>query len=97
MKWQRIGFATLFSLLTTLNFGNFKVILNSQSKSLNGVALAQTPEARKAEADRLLQQGTQQFNTSQFEAALHNWQQALIIYREIKDRQSEGMAWATIQ
>ncbi|HEY9295782.1 MAG TPA: tetratricopeptide repeat protein, partial [Phormidium sp.] len=92
MKLQKIGLTALFTLLTTLSFGDFQVISNLQSKTLNGVALAQTSEARKAEADRLFQQGIQQFNTSQFEAALQIWQQALIIYREIKDRQSEGMA-----
>ncbi|BAY24046.1 TPR repeat-containing protein [Calothrix sp. NIES-2100] len=54
--------------------------------------LAQTPQARKAEADRLFNQGSQQFDTSQFEAALRSWQQALIIYREIKNRQGEGAA-----
>jgi CHAT domain-containing protein/Flp pilus assembly protein TadD len=54
--------------------------------------LAQTPQARKAEADRLFNQGKQQYKTSQFEAALQSWQQALIIYREIKDRQGEGVA-----
>ncbi|GAX40949.1 TPR repeat-containing protein [Tolypothrix sp. NIES-4075] len=54
--------------------------------------LAQTTDARKVEADRLFQQGIQQFQISQFEAALKSWQQALIIYREIKDRQSEGKA-----
>ncbi|WP_427158656.1 tetratricopeptide repeat protein [Aliinostoc sp. HNIBRCY26] len=54
--------------------------------------LAQTPADRKAEADRLLQQGIQQFQTSQFTAALQSWQQALIIYREIKDRKGEGYA-----
>jgi CHAT domain-containing protein len=53
-------------------------------------ALAQTPDARKAEADRLLQQGREQFQTSQFEAALQSWQQALSLYREIKDRLGEG-------
>jgi CHAT domain-containing protein len=54
--------------------------------------LAQTTDARKAEADRLFQQGRQQKRTSQFEAALKSFQQALIIYREIKDRQGEGWA-----
>ena len=47
---------------------------------------------RKAEADRFFNQGIQQFQTSQFEAGLNSWQQALQIYREIKDRQSEGKA-----
>ncbi|ACC84981.1 CHAT domain-containing protein [Nostoc punctiforme] len=52
--------------------------------------LAQTPAERKVEADRLSQQGLEQFKISQFEAALQSWQQALIIYREIKDRKGEG-------
>jgi CHAT domain-containing protein/Flp pilus assembly protein TadD len=54
--------------------------------------LAQTPDARKAEADRLIQQGNQQLETSQFEAALQSFRQALTIYREIKNRQGEGWA-----
>ncbi|MDF5718988.1 MAG: CHAT domain-containing protein [Rhizonema sp. PD37] len=54
--------------------------------------VAQTPDARKAEADRLLQQGNEQFQTSQFEAALKFWSQALIIYREIKNRQGESQS-----
>ena len=57
--------------------------VGSQGREL----LAQGIDSRKAEADRLLQQGIKQHKTSQFEAALQSWQQALIIYREIKDRQ----------
>jgi CHAT domain-containing protein len=52
-------------------------------------AQAQTTQDRKAEADRLINQGTQQYNISQFEAALQSYQQALNIYREIKFRQGE--------
>jgi tetratricopeptide (TPR) repeat protein len=55
-------------------------------------ATAQTTQERKAEADRLLQQGREQYQISQFEAALQSWQQALQIYREIKDRKGEGAA-----
>ncbi len=55
-------------------------------------AQAQTTQDRKAEADRLLNQGNQQYNISQFEAALQSYQQALSIYREIKFRQGEGWA-----
>ena len=57
-------------------------------------ALAQTPEisSKKKEADRLLNQGTELFQGSQFEEALKSWQQALKLYREIKDRQGEGNA-----
>ena len=53
---------------------------------------AQTTQDRKAEADRLLQKGIQQYQISQFEAALQSWQQALTIYREIKDRFGEGQS-----
>ncbi|MBD1837226.1 tetratricopeptide repeat protein [Coleofasciculus sp. FACHB-501] len=59
-------------------------------------ALAQTPDARKAEADRLYQQGIEQFQTSQFEAALQSWQQALNLYREIKYRLGEGDALGNV-
>ncbi|MEH2263289.1 MAG: CHAT domain-containing tetratricopeptide repeat protein [Nostoc sp.] len=51
--------------------------------------LAQTPAERKAEADRLLQQGREQYQTNQSEAALKSWQQALIIYQKIRDYKSE--------
>jgi len=53
---------------------------------------AQTNSDRKAEADRLFNQGIQQYQTSQIEAALQSWEQALIIYRAIKDRQGEGQS-----
>ena len=47
---------------------------------------------RQAEADRLLEQGYQQFNISQFREALQFWEQALTIYREIGDRQGEAIS-----
>jgi len=82
-KFSLIVFSTL--LLTSLQ----SVWLNPMTFGESAV-VAQTPDARKAEADRLLQQGREQAQTSQFEAALKSWEQALIIYREIKDRQGEG-------
>ena len=59
--------------------------------------MAQTIQDRKAEGDRLFNQGNQQFQISQFqisqfEAAVQSYQQALAIYREIKDRRGEGAA-----
>jgi CHAT domain-containing protein len=45
---------------------------------------------QKQEADRLFQQGIQQFQVSQFREALQSWEQALQIYREIGDRQGEA-------
>jgi CHAT domain-containing protein/lipopolysaccharide biosynthesis regulator YciM len=57
-------------------------------------AIAQTTDAREAEADRLFQQGSQQYQTGQFPAALNSWQQALQIYRALKNRQLQGKALA---
>ncbi|PZU96397.1 MAG: hypothetical protein DCE90_10110 [Pseudanabaena sp.] len=53
-------------------------------------AQAQTVQDRKAQADRLFEQGNQQYEVSQFNAALQSWQQALTVYQEIKDRKSQG-------
>ncbi|MEO1347697.1 MAG: tetratricopeptide repeat protein, partial [Cyanobacteria bacterium J06635_15] len=64
------------------------VMAPSQSKSQT---LAQADE-RQAEADRLFQQGIQQHQTSQFQAALESWQQALAIYRAIGSRQGEAIS-----
>lgn len=86
MRPQRIGFIALLTLLATLAIDNVQFIQNPKSKIPNSQVLAQTPDVRKAEADRLLQQGNEQSDTSQLEAALQSWQQALTIYREIKDR-----------
>jgi tetratricopeptide (TPR) repeat protein len=92
MRLQRISLTALLTLVATLTIGDFPLIQNPQSQIQTSLVLAQTPDARKAEADRLLQQGNQQFRTSQFEAALRSWQQALIIYQEIKDRLGEGQS-----
>ena len=63
-----------------------------ESWDLLPAAMAQSIEARTAEADRLLNQGAQQFSVSQFRAALQSWEQALTIYRDVQDRGSEGTA-----
>ncbi|NJK27626.1 MAG: hypothetical protein HC925_02430, partial [Coleofasciculaceae cyanobacterium SM2_3_26] len=48
---------------------------------VEGVVLAQgvSVAERRAEADRLINQGIQQYQTSQFRAALQSWQRALEI------------------
>jgi CHAT domain-containing protein len=52
--------------------------------------LAQSTQDRKAEADRLYNQGVQQNQTSQFRDALQSYQQALSLYQEIGDRARAG-------
>lgn len=56
------------------------------------VAIAQTVNDRKVEADRLLAQGVREYQTNQFEASLKSGQEALKIYREVSD--NNGEAWA---
>ena len=52
--------------------------------------LAQSTEARKAEADKLWQEAYQQLEANQLEPALKSFQKALIIYRKIKNPKGEG-------
>ncbi len=56
------------------------------------LAQTSTNSASKAEADRFLQQGNQQYQISQFDAAFQSWQKSLQIYRAIKDRLGEGQS-----
>ncbi|MFM7715737.1 MAG: tetratricopeptide repeat protein, partial [Microcystis sp.] len=65
-------------------------VVNGKLPPLIPAVVAQNTNARKAEADRLLQQGIQQYQTSQFREALQSLEKALQIYREIKNRQSEA-------
>ena len=95
MKLQTIGSTVLFSLLAALSGGDFLFIPSAQAKIPPPQVLAQNPADPKAEADRLFKQGVEQFQTSEFQA-LQSWQQALIIYREIKDRQGEGKALGSL-
>lgn len=55
-------------------------------------AVGQTAKAQQVEADRLLEQGLSQFQTGGIEAAFQSWQQALALYRSLKDRLGEGKA-----
>jgi tetratricopeptide (TPR) repeat protein len=87
MQPRKIGISALITLVaaTTTAFApNFPLSFAAPP------ALAQTSANRKAQADRLLEQGIQQYKISQFQAALQSFQQALAIYREIGNRQGEA-------
>ncbi|MBD2339122.1 CHAT domain-containing protein [Calothrix sp. FACHB-156] len=87
MRFHNIGLSFLALIIATASTPVTFSLLSSPGELR---VLAQTSTDRKAEADRLFQQGNEQYQTSQFEAALKSWQQALIIYRQIKDRLGEG-------
>ena len=63
-------------------------IKDPQLVSLAQAQIQNKPE--KVEADKLLAQGTKQLDTSQFQAALGSYQQALKVYQSIKERQGEA-------
>jgi len=87
MKIQKIRliiFIALFGIFSPLAvFSKLLPVLPS---------LAATSNSQKADAERFLKTGIQQFQNNQIAAALNSWQQALTIYREIKDRSGEGQA-----
>jgi len=51
---------------------------------------AQTQDNLKVSAERLFQQGNEQYQKGQLEAAVQSWQQALTIYQQLQDRLGEG-------
>ena len=68
--------------------GTYRIIANAFDATGQGnyqitVSTANDVEIQQLEADRLLLQGGQQYQVSQFQAALQSWQQALEIYRSI--------------
>ena len=62
-------------------------------QSVDGTAQPQLSEAAlmQVEANRLLEQGVQQSGLSQFRQALQSYEQALVIYRDLKDRLGEAL------
>jgi CHAT domain-containing protein len=91
MNWAKLKFNGLWLLSATWFMVSGAVLIPAVVLR-PAAAQAQTVDGRKVEADHLLQQGLQQFQTSQFEAAFQSWQQALQLYRAIKDRRGEGKA-----
>jgi tetratricopeptide (TPR) repeat protein len=51
---------------------------------------AQTVQSQNAEAEKLYQQATQQYRDGRYREAIQTYQQALVIYRKIGDRSSQG-------
>lgn len=82
--------STLFSSILIISLGLVAPIVSAIG--FPEVAVAQSVDKRKVEADRLLQQGMQQYEAKQSDVAIQSVSQALRIYREIKDRKFEVSA-----
>ncbi|XGV95307.1 MAG: tetratricopeptide repeat protein [Leptolyngbya sp. BL-A-14] len=87
MHVSKLGALVFLSLLAT---GLAPVSHRGSSVTLLP-AQAQTQTTRELEADQLFDQGVQQYQQNQFEAAVQSWQQALTIDRSLKNRQREGI------
>jgi tetratricopeptide (TPR) repeat protein len=86
MQPGKIGITALITLLTATTTAftpNFPVPLYALP------VVAQTQSNRKAEADRLVEQGNKQIDTNQLQFALLSYQEALANYQQIGDRESE--------
>jgi CHAT domain-containing protein/uncharacterized protein HemY len=92
MKLQHLGLTTLFTLLTNLTLTGHPSLFFWESLQIGNGVFAQNVTEQKAEADRLFQQGIQQYQTSQYQVAIQSWETALKLYREIGDRNGEGTA-----
>jgi CHAT domain-containing protein/Tfp pilus assembly protein PilF len=92
MKLQHLGLTTLFTLLTTLTLTEHPSLFFWESLQIGNGVFAQNVTEQKAEADRLLQQGIEQAQTSQYQVAIQSWETALKLFREIGDRKGEGRA-----
>jgi tetratricopeptide (TPR) repeat protein len=78
----------MVSIALSLNIVGISLPVTPSTRSLLAPAAAQTVDAQLDEANRLLAQGLQQLDTSQFQEAFQSWQQALTIYRD--DRVKAG-------
>ncbi|WP_013323458.1 CHAT domain-containing protein [Gloeothece verrucosa] len=90
MKSKTFSLRVLLSLLTTFNLSCATLISDPQvSLSENG-ELAQMTQENKAKT--LLEQGMQQLEAGDYQAAIQSFQEALILLRQQNDRQGEGQA-----
>ncbi len=86
MTMKRYKYFLLALITFSLSVCEFCAV-NFKFTFLGLTAVAQSVSDRKAEADRLFEQGKKQFEASQFQQALQSWEQSLAIYLEIGNRQ----------
>ncbi|ARV57544.1 hypothetical protein BZZ01_01845 [Nostocales cyanobacterium HT-58-2] len=87
--FTRLGAFTLilFLLNSSVDGGKRPQGFNTVSYSSGMLLQAQKPEKFKIEADRLYNQGVDQYDSGQFHKALEIYQKALVIYQENRDKE----------
>ncbi|MFM7474217.1 MAG: tetratricopeptide repeat protein, partial [Microcystis aeruginosa] len=71
-------------------------VVNGKLSSLVPAVIAQNTDARKAEADQLLQLCRQNLDNNQVKLAIQSCQQAVIAYQQIKDLSGEAKSTANL-
>ncbi len=92
MNYVRIGVTCLAVLGTSLIWDGLPFGFNGKFAVIPSQVLAQSTDPKQVEADRLIEQGNQQFSRSQFREALEFYQQALVIYRSLNNRNGEAIS-----
>ncbi|HBE18166.1 MAG TPA: Fis family transcriptional regulator [Cyanobacteria bacterium UBA11149] len=101
MSSQKLGIIAIVTFLLVILNGHWGLTLNSVGMKIgergtighelsSHQVLAQNSEDPKIKVEQLFEEGRHQYHSGQFEAALKSWQEALELYRQLKDRQSEG-------
>lgn len=83
MGWKRLGCTTLVSIFVGVSV---PLRLNSTELFSKTPLLAFSTNARKAEAERWLNQGIEQLRQQELDAAIQSSQQALTLYQDSRDR-----------
>ncbi|MBD2517939.1 CHAT domain-containing protein [Nostoc sp. FACHB-973] len=84
----------LLSLISSLPFLASSLLLLNAAFEFQ--VLAQASDSQKAQAEKLIDEGTTQFQNNQLEKAVQSFQKALDIYRKLKDIVGEGTALANL-
>lgn len=87
MQPYRIGLTALVSFLAIVSM---PLTMRSVAVVSALPTATQTQDTRKAQADQLFQQGIEQYHNGKLDAAIESWQQALLIYQQLQNRQGEG-------
>lgn len=78
------------ALSTTALRTQIQDVFFTRDRNLSAIIAVQPNDTLQAEAEQRFQQGVQQFQSYQLDAALNLWKQALDLYRQTGDRVGEG-------
>ncbi|MGB3693426.1 MAG: CHAT domain-containing tetratricopeptide repeat protein [Spirulinaceae cyanobacterium] len=88
--WPTALFTSVITLSTTTSL-EFPSLLSAKQASSVELPPDKPLDTCKAEANRLLQEGIEKYNTNQFEVGIQYLQQALIICQQLEHLQGEGI------